>query len=282
MLKNTFCHVPGIGARSEHTLWSSGIRSWDNLTDTAHTPLSPKKIRDLAERIRQSTLHLRNNNPGYFSRLLPSNHIWRLFPEFRHSTAYLDIETTGLFGRGARITTIALYDGRSISWYVRGRNLKDFKRDIRKYKVIVTFNGRGFDIPFIEGELGIRMNHTHIDLKYVLRSLGYTGGLKRCEKMLGLERGELDGLDGFFAVLLWNDFKKNRNPKALETLLAYNIQDTVNLETLMVIAYNMKLMETPFAKSHELPMPLVPENPFRPDTETIRRIISETSCFFSA
>jgi hypothetical protein len=31
-------------------------------------------------------------------------------------------------------------------------------------------------------------------------------------------------VDGFFAVLLWWDFKRNKNQKALETLLAYNIR----------------------------------------------------------
>jgi hypothetical protein len=36
------------------------------------------------------------NNPNYFSDRLPFNQTWRIFPEFRESTAYLDIETTGL------------------------------------------------------------------------------------------------------------------------------------------------------------------------------------------
>jgi uncharacterized protein YprB with RNaseH-like and TPR domain len=52
------------------------------------------------------------------------------------------------------------------------------------------YNGKTFDVPFIEKYFGIRMNHAHIDLRYVLKSLGYAGGLKRCEKALGLDRGE--------------------------------------------------------------------------------------------
>jgi uncharacterized protein YprB with RNaseH-like and TPR domain len=206
---------------------------------------------------------------------LPSSEHWRLFPEFRRSIAYLDIETTGLGGPGDHITTIALHDGRSISWYIKGKNLGDFKRDIKRYKVIATFNGKCFDIPFIENEMRITMDHAHIDLRYVLRSLGYTGGLKRCEKMLGIERAGLQGIDGFFAVLLWNDFKENINQKALETLLAYNIQDAVNLETLMVIAYNMKLKDTPFFETHKLPLPATPDNPFKADTFTVRRILKQ-------
>jgi hypothetical protein len=62
------------------------------------------------------------------------------------------------------------------------------------------------------------------------------------------------------------------NRAALETLLAYNIEDVVNLETLMVLAYNLKLRETPFSGSHQLPLPVRPQVPFTADRETIRRI----------
>jgi hypothetical protein len=96
--------------------------------------------------------------------------------------------------------------------------------------------------------------------------------LKCCEKALGLDRGDLDGVDGYFAVFLWHEYQKNNNEKALETLLAYNIEDVVNLETLMVMAYNMKLKDTPFNSTHALPLPRMPEIPFKPDLKTIDRI----------
>ena len=59
------------------------------------------------------------------------------------------------------------------------------------------------------------MNQAHIDLRYLLKSLGYTGGLKGCEKKAGIDRGELDGVNGYFAVLLWQDYQRNRNEKPL-------------------------------------------------------------------
>src|SRR5262249_32749913 len=109
-------------------------------------------------------------------------------------------------------------------------------------------------------------------LRYVLASLGYSGGLKGCERQLGIDRGELDGVDGYFAVLLWRDYQQGNNA-ALETLLAYNALDVVNLERLMVEAYNKKIEETPFALVNELPLPIPPETlPFQPDLETIERI----------
>lgn len=184
---------------------------------------------------------------------------------------YLDIETTGL-GYYDSITTIALFDGRSISWYINGQNLDDFVKDIFKYRLIISYNGKSFDIPFIERFFGIKMDHAHIDLRFVLSSLGYKGGLKACETALGIDRGDIKGIDGFFAVLLWNDYLKNKNQKALETLLAYNIEDVVNLEKLMTIAYNMNISNTPFS-SLELPETQLPlQIPFKADKETVERI----------
>jgi hypothetical protein len=54
-------------------------------------------------------------------------------------------------------------------------------------------------------------------------------------------------------------------------LLAYNIQDVVNLEKLMVTAYNLKIRATPFYR-HRLPEPLSPEIPFDADAATIEKI----------
>ena len=111
-----------------------------------------------------------------------------------------------------------------------------------------------------------------VPLKYVLGSLGYKGGLKGCERQLGMYRGDLSDVDGFFAVLLWNEYKKSGSQKALETLLAYNVQDTVNLENLMVTAYNLKIKETPFYGSHTIPSPSVSGNPYSADLKTVDKI----------
>ncbi|MBT4815893.1 MAG: hypothetical protein HN742_30495 [Lentisphaerae bacterium] len=105
-----------------------------------------------------------------------------------------------------------------------------------------------------------------------LASLGFKGGLKNCEKHLGLDREELEGVDGFFAVLLWYDFYNKGNRKALETLIAYNMTDVVNLEYLMVIAFNLKAATTPFTDALRIAPPSPPEIPFKADTETVNRL----------
>ncbi|NTV43591.1 MAG: ribonuclease H-like domain-containing protein [Syntrophobacteraceae bacterium] len=274
MLRNTFLHAPGVGHCMEQRLWAAGITSWESLSKAGrfHLPLGPGKKRALDECIRQSIQHLEAHDPRFFADLLPPGEVWRLFPEFRHSVAYLDIETTGLGTFEDHVTTISLYDGTSVFTFVHGENLQEFERTIEEYRIIVTYNGKCFDVPFIGNSLGIKLDQVHIDLRYVLRSLGYTGGLKGCERKLGLDRGNLEGVDGFFAVLLWDDYRRSGNHKALETLLAYNILDVLNLETLMVTAYNLKVRGTPFEWSHLLNPPDLPPSPFQPDLSTIERI----------
>lgn len=275
MLEHTFCHIPGIGPKTERRLWSSGVLSWSDVTSDVSIPLSPGKTQRLRSHVGASIAQFADNNPEYFCGRLPADQHWRMFPDFRGSVAYLDIETTGMGPAYDYITTIALYDGQSIYHYVHGDNLLDFVDDIGRYQLLVTYNGKSFDVPFICSHFGIQVNQAHIDLRYVLASLGYRGGLKGCEKQLGIDREELDGLDGYFAVLLWRDFHQNGNVRALETLLAYNIEDVVNLEALMVHAYNLKLGDTPFVEDHGLTLPQAPKSPFEADMATVQRIRRE-------
>jgi hypothetical protein len=47
---------------------------------------------------------------------------------------------------------------------------------------------------------------------------------------------------------------------------------SINLETLMVMAYNLKLTDTPFLGIHALPLPNTPEIPFKADLATVDRV----------
>lgn len=271
MLEHTFSHIPGIGPKTERRLWDAGILSWDRaLSDPL--PFSAPRTAILRQHVRESMARLEQNDTRYFYQSLSTSEQWRLFTAFRDSIAYLDIETTGLSAPGDHITTIALYDGQAVHTYVHGQNLHEFAQDIEQYKLLVTYNGKSFDVPFIRNDLGLPMEHAHIDLRYVLASLGYKGGLKGCEKRLGIDRGNLVEVDGYFAVLLWKDYVATGDQRTLDTLLAYNVLDVINLETLLVIAHNEKLMEGPFEIDGHLPDPEQPPNPFHADRGTIHRI----------
>lgn len=267
MLFNTFVHIPGIGETTERRLWQAGVKTWDDFREPYPEFLSAQKAAMIREHLARG-----RGNVGPVCAQLPASQRWRLFPAFRHSVAYLDIETTGLSFAHSDITTISLYDGADVFTYVLGENLDRFAGDVGRYELLVTYNGTAFDLPMIRQRLGIGLGQMHLDLRPLLQSLGFRGGLKGCERQLGLDRGALAGVDGFFAVLLWREYQRSGDRRALSTLLAYNIEDTVNLEILLVMAYNLKVRETPFAGSHCLPLPRQPRKPFSVDSQLVARL----------
>lgn len=267
MIEHSFCHLPGIGPASEQTLWQQGVFCWEDALKKFSGP--GKRHRAIRKGLEASVSRLAQGDAAYFSALLPRNQQYRLFGTFRKTTAFLDIETTGL-SPWDEITTIALWDGAAVKTYVRGENLGTFARDIRDYGLLVTYNGKTFDLPFIRSKMGLPMAHAHVDLRYVLGNLGVKGGLKQCEKAFGIGRGDLDGVDGSAAVILWHEYRKHLDPRALNTLLAYNVEDVINLEILMVRAYNRNLLSAGF--NSPLPEPGPAHNPFSPDPALLARI----------
>jgi uncharacterized protein YprB with RNaseH-like and TPR domain len=106
MLEQTFCHIPGIGMKTEQGFWEMGMRNWRDVA--AHAGLPPRRAAALVQHAGESLARLAEGDVRYFFERLPSNQHWRLFPHFRDRIAYLDIETTGLTCPSDQITTIAL------------------------------------------------------------------------------------------------------------------------------------------------------------------------------
>jgi uncharacterized protein YprB with RNaseH-like and TPR domain len=161
-----------------------------------------------------------------------------MWGDFMEDAVFLDIETTGMGPPVDYVTVAGLHDARGTHSFIRGENLFTLPERIEKYRLIVTFNGAQFDLPFLRSHMGdIFSRHGHIDLRFVLRRLGYRGGLKSIERRLGIRRpDEVAGMDGFEAVLLWRRYLRG-DEKALEKLVAYNRQDVENLRGLMEFAY---------------------------------------------
>ena len=229
----------------------------------------------VCRQLEQSLYHLKRRNAQYFShKLAPSLH-WRLYPEFCQRVAYLDIETTGPSPHDCAITVIGLYDGHQPRVYVRGRDLACFGADIEEFTLLVTYNGEAFDLPFIRRELGLPLRQAHIDLRRPLAALGYTGGLKKIEQRLGLEReGPLALLDGWCAVLLWH-YHRQGQAGALDTLLRYNLEDVIHLPALLAEVYNTRLRRLPFSlPALEFPRP--PAIPFDFDPAVVHEVLKAT------
>jgi uncharacterized protein YprB with RNaseH-like and TPR domain len=272
LLRNSFIHIPGIGPSTERWLWENGLWNWsDCLTRKTSRLCGYPMTSNLRTYALDSENNLRNGNALYFDHLLPKSESWRMYADFRDNTAFVDIETTGFRGQ-EEITVIGLSDGRKTKVFVRGINLVDFKDEIRKYALLVTYNGKQFDVPVMSHTFGNIFAHiAHFDLRYAFQRLGYVGGLKTIQDQLGFRRdGILNYLDGRSAIWLWEEYQKG-NKKALNTLLRYNLEDVVVLQSLAESIYN--------EASSTLPVPVKALSPgdkplidIRHDEELVRKL----------
>lgn len=276
MLKSTFQHIHGIGEKTEKKIWTAGLTNWETFLEAPQEAPLAQWQRDLACReLEQSLRFLERRDAHYFTEKLSSTLHWRLYPEFCQRVGYLDIETTGTIQDDCAITVIGLYDGHHPRVYIQGQNLSSFADEIAEYTLLVTYNGQAFDLPFIRREMGLALHHVHIDLRYPLAALGYTGGLKKIERALGLEReGPLALLDGWCAVLLWQYYEQGE-AGALETLLRYNLEDVVHLPALLAQVYNTRVQRLPFSLP-SLTFPPPPAIQFGFDTAVIQRVLEAT------
>lgn len=244
MIKNSFCFLPGIGPARERALWEAGILSWDDFLKAQHPPgVSPAMMETSRREVSTALIELERGNPGHFAGLLDRGEHWRLFEEFCEDAVCLDIETTGLSADYCDITVVGLYGRGRMMTLIHGEDLNGdtLERELSHYKMLVTYFGSAFDVPFLVRKFpNIRLHDIlHFDLCFGARRLGLTGGLKMLEKKLGLRRSkEVTGIDGYEAVRLWNDYRQG-DAGALDLLVAYNMEDTRNLSLIAPIIFDM-------------------------------------------
>jgi uncharacterized protein YprB with RNaseH-like and TPR domain len=236
VLRHTYLHVPGVGEKRERELWMRGFTDWEAFRQ-GHPAGAWRE------------LILTHLDDARAARALPRREVWRLAKEFPGRMLFLDIETTGLSFTGDSVTCVGVSDGTTTQAFVRGRDLQGFPETLDGVELLVTYNGSSFDLPVLRSAfpyVDFDRFH-HIDLRFPLRRLGVTGGLKGAERQLGIGRPEtLEGVDGFMAVLLWREHRAG-SATALETLLRYCLEDVVNLKPLLALAYNRLTAALPFA-----------------------------------
>lgn len=144
----------------------------------------------------------------------------------------MDIETEGI---GKPISVVGVYrqkqEKREFIQLVQGVNLctENIREFCKSAKLIVSFNGIKHDLPRIKSEFPNSMPDVPIlDVYLIAKKLGFRCGLKRLEQKFGIRRMDSEH-SGRIAVSLWKRFKQEKNKKALQELLDYNRQDTVNL-----------------------------------------------------
>lgn len=229
-LRTSFIHLQGVGPTTERRLWRRGLATWDHLLGHADGDRYRSEL-DLSHQRYEA------RDWKHFDAVWPGGEKWRAFGDLGDRALYVDIETDGGIDEDS-ITVIGCYDGVTAHTFVRDRDLDRARDLIEDHPLIVTFNGAQFDLPVIRRRFSVNLfNHIHIDLRFPLKRLGYSGGLKAIEQRLGIERSEATrGLNGWDAVELWRH-AQHGNEAALELLLAYNREDTKNMKPLMEMVY---------------------------------------------
>jgi uncharacterized protein YprB with RNaseH-like and TPR domain len=249
MIRNTFSMLHGIGKKLEKRLWGNGILTWRDFIEASDVHcINPLKKHTFDDYLSLASRELSQGNAPYFAKTLKRTEHWRLFDIFREEAACLDIETNGLMPEnGGYITLIGIYDGLDYKCFVRDKSLtlENVRRELSRYKYLITFYGSAFDIPFMKRSLpDLTFNVPHFDICFGARKLGIRRGLKTLEKDLGIERDEtVRGMNGYDAVRLW-EYSKRGSSEALNLLITYNKEDTVNLFQIADIVYQRLRSQT--------------------------------------
>ncbi|MFC3958262.1 ribonuclease H-like domain-containing protein [Halovivax cerinus] len=226
-IENSFIPVRGVGEKTERKLWKAGVTHWDEFEHDVVGPTLSTRIETFIE---TASDRLERAQYGFFADCLPANSQWRLFENAGSDACYLDIETTGLSRHRDVVTTVSMHQGGSTETLVRGRDLtrQRLAERLADAPLLVTFNGRRFDVPFIEHAFDLDLQVPHMDLYSACRTVGLSGGLSDVERQFGIERDDPD-ISGRDAVRLWHEYERG-DEAALETLVRYNQADTINLE----------------------------------------------------
>ncbi len=233
MIRRCFSIFDGVGPTRERAIRAAGITDWGAFMATAAIPgVSEALRRSVAGQIVAWAVALARGDAGFFAEHLPRPKHWMLWERFADRVRYLDIETTGLSARQHDVTLVGIGDGRRFEVLVKGRDLTADRlaEALAGCEMLVTYFGTQFDVPFLRAKFPtLRWDYLHFDLCTAGRRLGLTGGLKKVERTLGIDRGdEIADVDGFEAVRLWRRYERG-DRAALRKLIDYNEADTRNL-----------------------------------------------------
>ena len=109
MLRYTFRHIKGFGAKKESALWRANIYTWEDFERALGTQLSLfPDIPEVAEQspFGQAKIALKAKDADFFATKLPHQEHYRIALTFPEDTMFRDIETTGLSRYYDKITLI--------------------------------------------------------------------------------------------------------------------------------------------------------------------------------
>ncbi|MDE0538485.1 MAG: DUF429 domain-containing protein [Rhodospirillales bacterium] len=247
MLKSTFVHLPGIGRKKERDLWADGVLNWESLLERLllqadlfgdTNPNASPLVRSLEESIEAFD----NADTEYFAARLPTAEHYRIALSFPDETLFVDIETTGLSLYYDEITLIGASKQDRYYCYTSGTDRSEILDVIGSAKCLVTFNGTIFDLKFIQKRFeALRIPNAHVDLRFFSRRAGYSGGQKKIERELGIDRSnQIVEMIGEQAPLLWHEYRMG-NQNSAKKLVSYNHADVEGMKSIFDVALNRVL-----------------------------------------
>jgi uncharacterized protein len=254
MLTSSFVFAKGLTEEQERALWARGVTTWDILRTQlgeAVEVIGNSRAQKLLESVNEADQARQRGDGAWFKANWPERETWRLWRGYCEpvQSALVDIETTGLTPGYDQITVIGLADCQQARAFVAGKpqpgdeTLVRFTEAMREYRLVVTFNGANFDVPFIEKhfrDASFHFDMPHIDLIYPARSLGLSGGLKDMEKQLNILRDDdIKEMRGSEAIQLWGAWR-NGDLAAYKRLVTYCKADCVNLQSFADQVYERK------------------------------------------
>ena len=189
-----------------------------------------------------------------------------------------DIETTGLNPKASQLYLLGILlfhkeNSELIQYFaesVRDEEeiLEQFFQLCQTKKVLISFNGEGFDNRFIEamaksyGKLPLHLNLKQLDLFKLIRKRKKFYGLescslKSCERFLGIYRE--DRCSGGELISVYREYLQNKDSEKKNLLLLHNREDIQNLPALFsFLAYenifrgNIKFQTAEFLEKDEM------------------------------
>ena len=176
---------------------------------------------------------LASRDIAFFAKRLPKREHYRIAASFPERCVFLDIESTGLSTYYDRVTLVGWSVDDRYKVLIDPGRIEELESDLREHPMVVTFNGSLFDLPFLARQFEKSWSGLlHVDLRYLAKRAGLTGGQKKIEVALGLSREtSLEGITGAEAVALWFDYKEG-DLDALRGLIRYNHADIEGMKFL--------------------------------------------------
>lgn len=181
---------------------------------------------------------------------------------------FFDIETTGFSGDYNTVYLIGCVweeKGRLrfIQWFADSKTaeseiLNAFFAFLKKFKILVHFNGDTFDIPFLLKRChALNLPHAFDDVESIdiykrikpwKKHLGLTSlKQKAIEAFLGIDREDL--FSGGELIAVYEDYLRTKNEDALHLLLLHNEDDLKGMPALLPVLFYPDFFNQEFALS---------------------------------